>query len=74
MDPDSKRLNDIEIKILKQHGHSLLNDSDVFQSSWIRRFIQTSNGLDRFLLDYGFNFLLRCAIFSWLLFLIEKIY
>lgn len=39
----------------------------VFQPAWLRRVVQAGNGLDRFLLDYGCNFLLR---FSFILYLI----
>ena len=47
-------------------------DSNVFQSTWLRRFIQGSNELDRFLLDYGFNFLPGVSIFFWFIFLLAK--
>jgi len=73
MDVD-KRLNDLEIQILKQRFNTVPDAGTVLQSSWLRRLIQTSNGLDRFLLDYGFNFLWRCGLFSWALFFIEKIF
>ena len=73
MDPDSKQINDLEIKILKQRSYNVSNDSHVLQSSWIRRAIQTSDGLDRFLLGYGYNFLPACGIVSWILFFIKKI-
>lgn len=74
MDPDSdKRLNDLEIEILKQRSHILSDDSNVLQSSWIRRTIQASDGLDRFLLVYGFNFLWPSGIISWAVFLLQKI-
>jgi len=72
MDPDGKRLNDLEINILKQRGNILLNDSNVLQPLWVRRLIQDGNELDRFLLDYGFNFLWNCGILSWIIFLIQK--
>lgn len=36
--------------------------SNVFQPTWIRCAFQDGNGLDRFLLDYGFNFLLRFGV------------
>jgi hypothetical protein len=71
MDPDSiKKNNDLEKKIYKQPSNILPNGSNVFQSSWIRHTIQTSNGIDRFLLDYGFAFLPSCGIISWIIFLI----
>ena len=72
MDPDGKRLNDLEIDILKQRGNILLNDSDVLQPTWLRRLIQDGNELDRFLLDYGFNFLWNCGILSWIVFFLQK--
>ena len=72
MDPDSKRLNDLEIDILKQRSNILLNDGDVLQSPWLRRLIQDGNELDRFLLDYGFNFLWNCGILSWIIFFLQK--
>lgn len=56
----------------KQNTQGESSDPDpdvgyVFQPTWLRRIIQTSNGLDGFLLDYGCNFLLR---FSFILYLI----
>lgn len=76
MDPDSKRyikdINDLEIKIFKERVYSVPDDGNVFQPIWVRRVIQNSMGLDRFLLDYGFDFLLPCGIFSWFIFFIEK--
>lgn len=78
METDSKNraktIHDLEIEILKQRSYIVSDDSDVLQSAWLRRTIQASNGLDRFLLDYGFDFLLRCAFFSWTIFLVEKIF
>lgn len=71
MDPDSRNnINDLEKKIFKQHSNILSNGSNVFQSSWIRRVVQTSNDIDRFLLDYGFAFLPSCGVVSWIIFLI----
>jgi hypothetical protein len=75
MEADSKiqkKLNDLEIQILKQRGYNVSDASDVFQPAWLRCAIQTSDGLDRFLLDYGFTFLFRCAFVSWLVFIIQK--
>jgi len=54
-------------------GDSSTYDRYVFQSIWIRRFIQASNGLDKFLLDYGFNFLLRIGTIFWCLYFIAQI-
>ena len=71
MDPDSRNnINDLEKKIFKQPSNILPNGSNVFQPIWVRRVIQTSNDIDRFLLDYGFTFLPSCGIISWIIFLI----
>lgn len=75
MDPDSKRiqqqLNDLEIQIFKQRNYGLSDASTVLQPFWLRCLVQNSTRFDRFLLDYGFNFLWRCGIFSWILFFIK---
>ena len=73
MDPDSKEYYDLEKTILKQRTHSLSNDSNVFQSFRIRRFIQNGNGMDRFLLDYGYNFLFPCGVVFWVIFILKEI-
>jgi hypothetical protein len=73
MDPADKQINDLEIKILKQRFNSLPDDSSLFKPAWVRRLIQSSNEYDRFLLAYGFDFLWRCAIISWVLFIVQKI-
>jgi hypothetical protein len=71
MDPDSiKKNNDLEKKNFKQLSNILPDDCNVLQPTWVRHIIQTSNGIDRFLLDYGFAFLPSCGIISWIIFLI----
>jgi hypothetical protein len=71
MEPGSRnKINDLEKTIFKQLSNFLPNGSNVFQSSWIRRVVQTNNDLDRFLLDYGFTFLPSCGVVSWVIFLI----
>jgi hypothetical protein len=65
MDGDSSQKEAIH----RNHG---AYDSNLFQSSWFRRLVQTSNGLDKFLLDYGFNFLPGLSILFWFVFLFAK--
>lgn len=75
MESDSqskKRLNELEIEIIKKRNNTVSNDINVFQSNGIRHFIQASNGVDRFLLDYGCNFLLPFTIVSWVIFFITS--
>lgn len=64
---DNRKTNYMEEILQAKAKHNNLNGSDVFQSSRIRRVIQGSNGLDRFLLDYGFNIL---PYFSFIIYLI----
>lgn len=66
MDGDSKRQ---EKTIPRNHGAYV---SNVFQSTWLRRIIQSGAGLDRFLLDYGFNFLPYISILIWIILFITK--
>jgi hypothetical protein len=71
MKPDSNNQNDnLEKKIYRQSSNILFNDGNVLQSFRIRHIIQISNDLDKFLLDYGFNFLPSCGVISWIIFLI----
>jgi len=50
------------------------NGCNVFQSFWIRHSIQKSDGLDRFLLDYGHHFLLPFGSLLHIVLFIEKIF
>jgi len=71
MDGDSKRQsNDLEKNVSEQFSNILSNDGNVLQSSRIRHIIQTSTGLDKFLLDYGLNVLPYLCFVSWIIFLI----
>ena len=42
----------------KKFGNIIFNDGNVFSTIWIRCTIQTNTRFDKFLLDYGFRFLL----------------
>ena len=44
--------------------------SNLLQPSWVRHIIQTSNGMDKFLLDYGRYFLPSCGVISWIIFIV----
>lgn len=59
-----------EIGIFKKLAFDV---SNVFQSIRVRCIVQTNNGFDGFLLDYGRNFLWRFGFFLWLLFAIIKL-
>lgn len=69
MDGDSSKK-----QIKKRVGcNHQLDGSNVLQSVWIRRLIQKSDGLDRFLLDYGRYFLLPFGSVLHIVLFIEKI-
>lgn len=53
-------------------GDPLPYVGNVFSTIWLRCTIQTNNGLDKFLLDYGYNFLLPVGSFIWIVFLLFK--
>ena len=71
MDNDSGRVN-MEGELEKKTQQHYSNASYILQPAWLRRAIQTSDGLDRFILDYGYHFLWRFAFVSWLVFIIQK--
>jgi hypothetical protein len=55
-----------------KNGNDKFGFGDVFQPARVRRIIQVCDGLDRFLLDYGFNFLPYIAIISWVILLLNQ--
>ena len=68
-------MDDSEKKTENNEGdpsHPEPDASDVFQPAWIRRIIQTNTGLDRFLLDYGFNFLWRISVLFYIILFIKE--
>ena len=66
MDPDSKNYSEQ----IKKNSDYMLNVKHVFPASGIRCSIFIDNEINRFLLDYGYNFLPYFGLFSWLLFLL----
>ena len=67
MGDDSRKTSYVEELLQAKAQHNNLNGSDVLQPSRVRRLIQGSHGLDKFLLDYGFIILPR---FSFIIYLI----
>lgn len=65
MDPDSC----INSEKQEQNSDNMPNAGHLFSSIGVRCTIFTNNELDKFLLDYGFNFLPVVSIVSWILFL-----
>jgi len=72
MDPDSCETN---IKNNKKHKsvHFDIDDSDILQSTWFRRALRPCNEMDRFLLDYGYHFLLPIGIILWAVYFASQI-
>jgi hypothetical protein len=62
----------IEGEFKQESGDPLPDNSNVFQSFGIRRFVCSCDEVDRVLLDYGYNFLLPIGIFLWALLLISS--
>ena len=61
----------IEGKLKQESGDPLPDNSNIFQSIGIRRFICSCDEVDRVLLGYGYNFLLPIGIFFWVVLLIS---
>jgi hypothetical protein len=70
MDDDSQSKN-LEVDPIKEDLHNMFNVRNVFQSIWVRCTIQDDDGLDRFLLDYGCNFLWYCGSVFWFIYLLQ---
>ncbi len=64
--------DNLETDTSQEPGDSSISSRNFLQSSWIRRAVQNGNGLDRFLLDYYFHFLLRLSVLFWVIFFIQK--
>jgi hypothetical protein len=62
----------IEGEFKQESGDPLSDNSNIFQSFGIRRFVRYSDEVDRVLLGYGYNFLLPVGIFLWALLLISS--
>jgi hypothetical protein len=66
MDVDS---GNVERNFSQKNVNNNVNGSNVFLPVWLRPFVQRTNVMDRFLLDYGFNILPYIGIIIYLLFL-----
>jgi len=66
MDVDS---GNVERNFSQKNVNNNVNGSNVFLPVWLRPFVQRTNVMDRFLLDYGFNILPYIGIAIYLLFL-----
>ena len=62
-DDDSRKSEEGDLE--KKGFNNVFNASNVFQPIWVRCVVQNGDGLDRFLLDYGCNFLWYCGTISW---------
>jgi len=69
MGDDSKQTDYMAQHIQEKAKYHHLNGSNILQPSWIRRTVQNSDGLDRILLDYGFNILPYFSIVVWFILL-----
>lgn len=62
--------NDLERTIQTQSSYSEFDGGNILLPVWLRPSIQDHNGLDRFLLDYGFNFLPYIGFFIYFVLLL----
>ena len=69
MEDDSYQTNYLAQHIQAKAQYSSANGSNVLQPSRVRRLIQGSHGLDRFLLDYGYYILPRFSLLIWIILL-----
>jgi len=72
--PNSMNNDHMEEDIPSEPGDSIFSPRNVLQPFGLRRAFQNRHGLDRFLLDYYFHFLLRFSILLWVVFLIKKVF
>jgi hypothetical protein len=49
-----------------------LNDSNILQPAWVRCAFRPGHEVDRFLLDYGLNFLLPVGVILWTILLLTS--
>jgi len=70
MEYDSWKSSEIKGEDIDEAQHLCVDACDLLQPARFRRAIQSSNGLDRFLLDYGYNFLPYVAIIIYSIFLL----
>ena len=68
MDPDSN--GNLDRPLSKKNTNYIVNGRYVFLPVWLRPFVQKDNGLDKFLLDYGFNILPYFGFIIYMLFLL----
>ena len=69
MDYDSRTQKGLKGEDSDEAQHLGVDARYFLQPTWLRRAIQTSYGFDRFLLDYGFNFLFYISTIIYTLFL-----
>ena len=68
MDNDNCNL---ETKVKTETKQHSADDGDILQPSWVRCAFQMGYGYNRFLLDYGFNFLPYFSIIIWIILLLK---
>jgi hypothetical protein len=71
---NGEKNSDLEKSISQKLGDILSDVRNVFQSIWVRLSIQDDIRLDKFLLDYGRNFLLRCGTLFLIIYLLQKLF
>lgn len=71
---NEKKNSDLEKSISQKLGNIISDVVSIFQSNGIRFSFQNDSRLDKFLLDYGRNFLFRCGILFFIIYLLQKLF
>lgn len=70
---NEKKNSDLEKPISQKFSNIFSDVFGIFQSNGIRFSFQNDSRLDKFLLDYGRNFLFRSWILFFIIYLLQKI-
>jgi len=73
MDGDPNKQNKNSPSLKGTVSHNIFISREFFLTFWLRRAIRSNNAIDRFLLDYGFNFLPYFGTFLYITLFLTKI-
>ena len=71
---NGEKNSDLEKSISQKLGNILSDVFSILQSIWVRLSVQDDIRLDKFLLDYGRNFLFRCGTLFFIIYLLQKLF
>lgn len=71
---NGEKNSDLEKSISQKFSNIFSDVFGIFQSNGIRFSFQNDSRLDKFLLAYGRNFLLRCGTLFFIIYLLQKLF